>query len=158
MAFPLHPSPLLLAAFLVASTGLRAAEVPNYETQIRPILKEHCTHCHGEEEKPKGGVDLRLRRFMDGKTEDGDPVLTPGKPELSALFTLSRDGEMPKKGKKMPEGQLALLEAWIKAGSRGEMTLPSITGIGMGWWALAFVAFLVFAGPAIVANLRSSFS
>ena len=38
------------------------------------------------------------------------------------------------------------VEAWIKAGSRGEMTLPSITGIGMGWWVLAFVAFLAVAG------------
>jgi hypothetical protein len=38
------------------------------------------------------------------------------------------------------------IETWIKAGSLGEMTLPSITGIGMGWWALAFVAFLAFAG------------
>ena len=113
MAFPFRPSPLLLATFLVASTGLRAADEPNYETQIRPILKEHCTHCHGEEEKLKGGIDLRLRRFMDGKTEDGDPVLTPGKPELSALFTLTRDGEMPKKGKKMPEHQLALLASCI---------------------------------------------
>ena len=117
------PSPLrhvvaLLGACLVAATGLRAVEAPNYETQIRSILKEHCTHCHGEEEKPKGGVDLRLRRFMDGKTEDGSPMLTPGKPEQSAIFTLTRDGEMPKKGKKMPEGQLALLEAWIKAGAK----------------------------------------
>ncbi|NBY36105.1 MAG: hypothetical protein EBQ59_01410, partial [Verrucomicrobia bacterium] len=57
-----HPhSFLLLASCLVASAGLYAADEPNYETQIRPILKEHCTHCHGEEEKPKGGVDLRLR-------------------------------------------------------------------------------------------------
>jgi mono/diheme cytochrome c family protein len=109
---------LLLAALLVGSAGLRAAESPDYETQIRPILKEHCTHCHGEEEKPKGGVDLRLRRFMDGKTEDGSPVLTPGDPEKSALWTLTRDGEMPKKGKKMPEHQLALLAAWIKAGAK----------------------------------------
>jgi len=38
------------------------------------------------------------------------------------------------------------IERWIQAGSRGEMTLPSVTGIGMGWWVLAFVAFLVFAG------------
>lgn len=38
------------------------------------------------------------------------------------------------------------IDAWIKAGSLGEMTLPSLTGIGMGWWALAFVAFLAFAG------------
>ena len=38
------------------------------------------------------------------------------------------------------------LEDWIKAGSRGEITLPSLTGIGMGWWVLVFIAFLVFAG------------
>jgi hypothetical protein len=38
------------------------------------------------------------------------------------------------------------IEAWIKAGSSGELTLPTLTGIGMGWWALAFVAFLAFAG------------
>ena len=38
------------------------------------------------------------------------------------------------------------IEAWIKEGSIGELTLPTLTGIGMGWWALAFVAFLVFAG------------
>ena len=37
------------------------------------------------------------------------------------------------------------IEAWIKATAQGEMTLPSLTGIGMGWFALAFVAFLVFA-------------
>ena len=38
------------------------------------------------------------------------------------------------------------LEAWIKAGSQGELTLPTLTGIGMGWWVLVFFAFLVFAG------------
>ena len=37
------------------------------------------------------------------------------------------------------------IDAWIKAGSLGEMTLPTLTGIGMGWWWLAFVAFLGFA-------------
>jgi hypothetical protein len=114
-----------MAALLVGSAGLRSAESPDYETEIRPILKEHCTHCHGEEEKLKGGVDLRLRRFMDGKTEDGDPVLTPGDPEKSALWTLTRDGEMPKKGKKMPEHQLALLAAWIKAGAKISETEPT---------------------------------
>jgi hypothetical protein len=37
------------------------------------------------------------------------------------------------------------VEAWVKAGSLGEMTLPTLTGIGMGWWVLAFAAFLAFA-------------
>src|SRR6266508_1076409 len=38
------------------------------------------------------------------------------------------------------------IDGWIKAGSEGELTLPSVTGIGMGWWTLAFIAFLAFAG------------
>jgi len=37
------------------------------------------------------------------------------------------------------------IDTWIKATAQGDMTLPSITGIGMGWWALAFAAFLLFA-------------
>lgn len=37
------------------------------------------------------------------------------------------------------------LDAWIKATSQGELTLPGITGISMGWWTLAFVAFLLAA-------------
>ena len=37
------------------------------------------------------------------------------------------------------------LEAWIKAGSHGEVTLPSLTGIAMGWWVLLFIALLAFA-------------
>ena len=38
------------------------------------------------------------------------------------------------------------IETWIQAGSRGELTLPTLTGLGMGWWLPAFVAFLAFAG------------
>lgn len=38
------------------------------------------------------------------------------------------------------------LETWIREGSRGELTLPTLTGIGMGAWALVFVAVLVLAG------------
>jgi hypothetical protein len=37
------------------------------------------------------------------------------------------------------------IDAWIKAGAQGEMTLPSVTGLSMGWFALAFIAFLLFA-------------
>ena len=50
MPSPLRHPVALLGACLLAATGLRAVETPNSETQIRPILKEHCTHCHGEEE------------------------------------------------------------------------------------------------------------
>ena len=38
------------------------------------------------------------------------------------------------------------IETWIEAGSLGELTLPSVTGIGMGWWVLVFIASLAVAG------------
>jgi uncharacterized protein len=37
------------------------------------------------------------------------------------------------------------IETWIKATAQGDMTLPSVTGISMGWWVLVFAAFLLFA-------------
>lgn len=37
------------------------------------------------------------------------------------------------------------LEAWLRDQPSREMTLPTLTGVGMGWWALAFIAILAFA-------------
>ncbi len=67
-----------LACFTAASATTHAAADLTFERDVRPILKKHCFQCHGEGEKLKGGVDLRLRRFMVGTTEGGDPVLGAG--------------------------------------------------------------------------------
>lgn len=37
------------------------------------------------------------------------------------------------------------IDTWIKDTAQGVLTLPTVTGIVAGWWALAFVAFLLFA-------------
>jgi hypothetical protein len=37
------------------------------------------------------------------------------------------------------------IETWIKATAQGDMTLPSVTGVAMEWWVVAFAAFLLFA-------------
>jgi uncharacterized protein len=49
------------------------------------------------------------------------------------------------------------IDVWYKATAIGELTLPSITGIGMGWWTLAFIAVLLAAGWGI-ARLENRFS
>src|SRR6185436_4069699 len=102
----------LLLAFLVSA---RAAS-PVFEKDIRPILKAHCFDCHGEGEKLKGGLDLRLRRLMLKGGEDG-PVLVPGKPDQSLLFTKVHSGEMPKRDKKLTREQVALIKQWIASGA-----------------------------------------
>lgn len=114
---------MLFPEFLSLS-GLGASAAPVYETEVRPILKAHCTHCHGEEDKPGGGVDLRLRRLMAGQTKDGSPILVPGNPAESELIRVIREGEMPKKGKKLTAQELALLEAWVRAGATVQEVEP----------------------------------
>ena len=69
---------------------------------------------------------------------------------IAAVATGRKDGLAFALG--MLAGVLAYVEltpgidGWIKANTQGEMTLPSVTGVGMGWYVLAFVAFLTFAG------------
>ena len=100
------------ALFCTLAVTARGAEsVLTFEKHVRPILKTHCTHCHGEEEKPEGGLDLRLRRFMD-------KIVTPGQPAKSKLVELIRSGEMPEKGKPLAEAEIAVIEKWITQGAK----------------------------------------
>jgi len=68
---------------------------------------------------------------------------------IAAIATGRKDGIAFALG--MLAGVLAYVELtpgiddWIKANAQGEMTLPSVTGVSMGWFALAFIACLLFA-------------
>ncbi|MFN0076373.1 MAG: PSD1 and planctomycete cytochrome C domain-containing protein [Prosthecobacter sp.] len=120
------------AVFLcsLAVTAHGADAVLTFEKDVRPILKTHCTHCHGEEEKPKGGLDLRLRRFMDKVLDEGKHVLVPGQPEKSEMVQLIRSGEMPQKGAKMSAAELAVIEKWIAQGAKTAKTEPLVLAPG----------------------------
>ncbi len=101
----------LIPLLLIPIATSAAERALTFERDVRPIIKAHCTHCHGEEEKPEGGVDLRLRRFMD-------EILVPGHPEKSKLVEVIRSGEMPEKGKPLTEAQLGVIEQWIAQGAK----------------------------------------
>jgi hypothetical protein len=132
-----------MAVLGIGLTGARGAEGElTFERDVRPIVKAHCTHCHGEEPDPEGGVDLRLRRFMDKTLDGGAHLLVPGQPEASELVQIIRRGDMPKKGKKMPEAELAVIEKWIAQGAKTlrqePLTLapgPLITDEDREFWA-----------------------
>jgi len=113
-----------------ASVGWAASE-PTFEKDIRPILKAHCFDCHGEGEQLKGGLDVRLRRFLVAGGDDG-PVIVPGNPEESVLLKLVESGGMPKRDKKLTSAEVALIRDWIATGAktaRAEPTeLPGGTG------------------------------
>ena len=108
-----------------------AAPPLTFEKDIRPILKAHCFDCHGEGEKLKGGLDLRLRRLMLQGGDDG-PVIVPGKPEKSTLFKAIESGEMPKREKKLTPEQVALIKKWIDSGAKTARPEPAELGPGSG--------------------------
>lgn len=46
-----------------AVAGVSAA-VTDYEREVRPVLETHCFDCHGDEEAPKGGMNLERFRTV----------------------------------------------------------------------------------------------
>src|SRR5437899_7455056 len=120
---------VMVGRLLFASVPVMAALPPTFEKDIRPILKAHCFECHGEGEKLKGGLDLRLRRLMLKGGDEGT-VIVPGKPGQSLLFKLVHSGEMPKRDKKLTREQVALIKQWIAAGAKTARSEPAELGKG----------------------------
>jgi cytochrome c553 len=121
---------LLISARLVQSASGATDAGLTFEKDIRPILKANCFDCHGETEKPKGGLDLRLRRFMVAGGESG-PAIVPGKPKESHLLLLLRQGEMPKRDKKLAAAEIERIEQWIAAGAKTARPEPEQLPRGM---------------------------
>ncbi len=120
---PLARTGISLAAGLVALAAM-AAPAPTFEKDIRPILKAHCFDCHGEGEQLKGGLDVRLRRFLVAGGDDG-PAIVPGKPDQSELLKLVESGKMPKRDKKPTAAEIALLRRWIATGAKTARPEPT---------------------------------
>ena len=122
-----------------ASAPVAAASAPGAAPASAPaFLMQRCgtAKCHGGE-KPKEGLDLSslasIQATAIGK-EAGQATLkriAPGDPEASYLFlkiTKQRRPDdkrlkwraMPPGPKPLDESEIALIEAWIKAGAKVE--------------------------------------
>ncbi len=110
--------PLLCATALTAPAGK-----VDFNRDIRPILADNCTQCHGPDEgKRKGDRRLDLREEAL-KEIDGVRAIVPGKPEESDLYlrvvSKEKDEVMPpvKSKKTLKPEQIALLKQWIAEGA-----------------------------------------
>src|SRR4051794_1125482 len=84
----------LLPSMTPTASGADSKPAPAFNADIRPLFQANCTECHGEAEKPKGGLDLRLQRFTLKGGKSG-VVVVPGKPDQSYLIERVTSGEMP---------------------------------------------------------------
>ncbi|PAW89389.1 MAG: hypothetical protein B9S33_03135 [Pedosphaera sp. Tous-C6FEB] len=108
-------------AAATATATLTAQQSAFFEGKIRPLLAAHCLKCHSAAEgKTKGGLALDSR---DGTLKGGDsgPALIPGNPDKSLLIRAVRytdsNVQMPPKGEKLSDAQIADLVAWVKMGA-----------------------------------------
>lgn len=107
---------LAVVAAICAGQPAVAQEPLTYEKHVRPILKAHCFHCHGEGDEVKGNLDLRLRRLIE-KGGDTGTALVPGKPAESLVLERIKMKQMPPANKVVPEKEVAILEQWILSGA-----------------------------------------
>ncbi|HEY3864426.1 MAG TPA: PSD1 and planctomycete cytochrome C domain-containing protein [Verrucomicrobiae bacterium] len=97
------------------------AGVDYFENKIRPILANNCYKCHSSQApKLKGGLSVE---FHDSLLHGGDtgPAIVPGSPDKSLLIKAVRyqdpDLQMPPKGAKLSDAQVADLTAWVRMGA-----------------------------------------
>ncbi|NBV46887.1 MAG: DUF1553 domain-containing protein [Planctomycetia bacterium] len=114
----------VVCGLLVGLAGAQAAAEPDFERDIRPILAEHCAHCHGGDAGTRAaGLRLDRREAALAGGDSGTPAIVPGQPETSALVaritSTDPDVVMPPPAAKKPltAAQVAALEAWIGAGA-----------------------------------------
>lgn len=113
-----------------AESGDESPAVPLFETDVRPLLKAHCFHCHGDDGNLEGGLDLRLQRLMLTGGESG-PALVPGKSAKSLVLQRIVDGEMPpgEDAPRLDESEIARIRAWIDAGAKTQFAEPDGSGV-----------------------------
>ncbi|MEM9282284.1 MAG: DUF1549 domain-containing protein, partial [Verrucomicrobiota bacterium] len=109
---------LFLSLALTCSPALVIAEI-DFAHDIVPILRQHCSECHGGEES-KGGFSINTRElFLDDLTAE------PGNANESYFIELILDSDpeyqMPPQDKdRVPTEQVGLLKQWVNEGMEWE--------------------------------------
>ena len=106
----------MIAAPIAGSLATAGDPVIDFETDVAPILAEHCVRCHSPGNR-QGEVSLAT--FEDLELLG---YVTAGEPDASYLIDLVRGSpgeppEMPAEGPPLSKENVAKLEAWVTAGA-----------------------------------------
>ena len=109
----------LALASVLASPAARADEPVDYLQEIRPLLAQRCTSCHGAVRKQNG---LRLdTAALARQGGDGGPAVVAGQPADSLLLDAVRGtngvARMPPEGEPLTAAEIERLERWIQQGA-----------------------------------------
>ncbi len=87
----------------------------SFTSQVAPILISKCGRCHVT--RQQGGVSMvNFDALMVGPTEG--KIVLPGDGVGSRIIEVIVEGDMPRGGAKVSEGELKTLQDWIAQGAR----------------------------------------
>jgi len=144
-----------------AAQPISPGDLQFFEARIRPIFADRCYKCHSRmADKIKGGLMLDTR---EGMLHGGDtgPAIAPGKPGdsliVEAIGYRDSDLQMPPKGDRLSDQQVADITEWIRRGAPDPRSLvakgssSAYGGVGRDHWSFLPVrrqAVPVVADPA----------
>lgn len=88
----------------------------SFSKDIEPIFQASCVSCHGGERTSKG-LDLKSYASVNTGSQNG-PVVIPGDAANSKLLVSIISGKMPKRGTKLTQDQILLIQNWINSGAK----------------------------------------
>jgi hypothetical protein len=151
---------MLVLVGLIVTQGFHArGEVPAHPTlegEILPLLKAHCTKCHGPL-KPKAKLTLSSPKAIARGGENG-PIVASGKLDESAIWEQVSENEMPPKPEEpLTPDEKGVLKRWIEQGAAG---LPSVEEAsrntpGSDHWAYAKLGEVVPPRPRDTSRTRT---
>jgi hypothetical protein len=146
----------MVAAVSVAT----AADIPPdqlefFDKKVKPVLVDKCYKCHSAEAgKSKGGLLMDSREAIR-KGGDTGPSVVPGDVSKSLLITAisykDSDLQMPPKGEKLSDQEIATLTEWVKMGAPDPREAPKGKLSGLTDKAKHHWAYQPVTKPAIPA-------
>ena len=109
------------AVILNLAGGLRADEPVSFIKQIKPILREKCSHCHNKKTLPDR-VSFENAKLAFGKSKAGLTYIVPGDSKKSVIImALTRpdfhENAMPMVGPRPTKEEIELIRKWIDEGA-----------------------------------------
>lgn len=111
---------LLIGLEHYAESGRTESQQVDFNRDVRPILNQHCTSCHGGV-KQVNGVSFIYREEALGRGKSGRPTIVPRHPERSELIarltTADPEARMPYRAPPLSSQQIDVLRQWVREGA-----------------------------------------
>lgn len=119
---------LLLQFNTRADEGTGKTAPVTFNDHVKPILRQHCLKCHGNDEQ-EAGLNLQAYAALMRGASSG-PVVVAGRASQSVLFRAitnpDADARMPPNSPALPDDKVAVLRKWINTGLRETASSKSL--------------------------------